>query len=399
MNGIKKIHRPSRLQAYVFFFISLLIAVFIAVWMLFINKGTLLVEGPVPFTIKVASKEKKCEFPPCALILTPHSYGVRFKKEGFFDDVQNVTLQRGKQTKITADFKLIPTIQEKGDIVLPFSTAPLRPPFLGMQKFENFPKNAKNALFSHSAHKALMTLGKELYIYDVKDRAVSEINLSLENTPAWAGDEIVFLERKDSKHFLRLWKNKKGVDIVSFERQFKNPFLLGAPKGDLVLIVDEADDGFAYYFVDIAKKTRKRLNINPKAQVSKWVGDYVIFENKTDEEKEIFAIHGSTFEKISLPAADAENIIELQPLVFVFTSDEKLDAESVRIGPAISEMIEAINTSLFITEYNLSDQTAHTLVTIPVEGKETIHRLTTDLNAKKLYFTKKNRLFEVILSS
>ena len=135
------------------------------------------------------------------------------------------------EEKITADFKFIPTYKELGEIVLPVSDAPLRPPFLERKKFENFPKDVKQTKFSQSGDLALITLGKELYIYYVADRAVDTIDLKPETAADWLGDKIIYLEESEQKHLLKLRDGKENKLLASFERPLKNPTLFGSPDG------------------------------------------------------------------------------------------------------------------------------------------------------------------------
>lgn len=404
-NCMPQIHKPSRTQSLIFFFFTVALAIGILLWSLVLNKGTLLVEGEFPLRVQAGSNDIACNSAPCILKLKPSTYNVTIRKEGFFDDVKTVKIARFSEVKIFPNLRFIPFVREVGDIILPVPNAPLRSPFLGVSKLENWPSNAKEATFSASGAHALLTLGREVYLYSVKEKSLKKTPVPLDTKAAWAGENIVFLEKKDAEHVLKYWL-KKGdtAEVVSFERPFSKSTLFGDVKDTYVLIMDTANNKYTYYLVDLAKQSRKRLAVSEEARAVKWAAGLVIFEDG----KRIFAVNPETLEKIELPAADVSNVIEMRHLVLLFLSTEKQDRSGSIGNVSIEEAIEEAKqqtvkteqpTSLFITELdrNIDKHEYKTIATIPVKHGEEIRRFTSDTDKKRLYFEKGGKLFEVVL--
>lgn len=400
---LKQIHRPSRATAIAFFLFSLAVAAFVIVWVFFLNKGTLLVEGDAPFRMSMTGHQKECTSSPCILKLAPRTYSVSIQKEGFYEDVQTAEIVRWEETKLAAHFQFIPVLREIGELILPFPNAPLRPPFIGNKKFENFPKDVKEAEFSGSGNQAILLLGKEIYLYDVTERSVTETNFLSVHSPAWVSENIAYLGESESKHILKIWKDGKSEPIVTFERPFKNPKLLGATSK--ALIIDESNGNFSYYLVDLTKKSRKRLEISNGARSAKWVGEYIVFSEGESADQKIFAVHAETGKQIPLPAVDTKNVIEMKPGVLLFFSKEKQGSGESKLGPSISEALEItslstagqIPTAWYLTKFDMESGASQTLASVPLKENQAVHQLTIDPDGEKLYFAQNQRLFEIIL--
>lgn len=401
-----EVHKPSRKQAVLFFLFTLALAGGIIAWLFILNKGSLTIESGFPLHVSAGVEDADCAGPPCALKLTPGSYTVIIRKAGFFDDTETVHVVRGQETKITPHFQFIPVVREVGELVLPTPNAPLQPPFLGTQKLENFPKNVKDSVFSASGNNALLTIGKELYVYDVTKHEVSGINLAPDMRPVWAGEDLYFLENAGDKQVLKRLKNGKTEVIVSFDRPFVNPTLLGDFTGKKVLIMDETSAGFAYYLVDIERASRKRLEVSPSAKNAKWTLHHIIFEYA----EKVFAIDADTLAETPLSALDTGNVNETSAGVFVFVAAEQQDLGRAKFGPSIDEVLKETeqavkittgtttsSTSLFVTEFHPKDNSFRTLATVILKADEEIHRLTTGSDGTKIYFEKAGRLFVIDL--
>lgn len=400
-------HKPSRKQAILFFIFTLILAIGVIAWIFFINKGTLVIDGSAPFRIKIGTEEIFCASAPCSLKLAPRSYGIVLSKKGFYDDVKNARINFWGEEKIMADFKFIPTYQELGEIILPVISAPLRPPFLGQKKFEGFPKNVKQTKFSQDGNLALITLGKELYVYYVADKVVDKTDLKPEMQADWLGDKIIFLEEFEQKHLLKLRDGKENKLLASFERPLKNPALLGSPDGNKVLLSESDGGKYSYYIVDTEKRSRKRLEISSGARNPKWTGNYMIFEEEEVGAKKVFAVNAEDFKQINLGAESSENTIEIRKGVFIFISGAKRDSETADLGPSISEALEQAAketssivkkiSSWFVTKFDTLTGKSKMLVEIPAKEGKILDRLTADLNGKKLYLDLGGELMEIVL--
>lgn len=407
LQQIQQIHRPSRKGAIAFFFLALAVAAFIVVWVFFINKGTLMVEGEAHFSVSVGNKEVACTDSPCSIKLSPRSYGVTIKKDGFYENSQTAEIKRSQETKITAYFQFIPVLREVGEFMLPFPSTPLRTPFIGLKRFENFPKDAKEAQFSPSGNKALLLLGKEIYLYDVTRHSIAETNFREIHSPTWATEDIAYIEEVESKHVLKIWKNGASETVVTFERPFKNPKLFGSADSGKVLIVDITDKNALYYLVDISKKSRRRLDAAENWRKPVLAGDYIIFEKGEGDSKEVFVLDAASLEKTTIPALESENVLARDPNVFVFFSREAMSSAESKLGPSISEVIETakketlalgeLPSNAYLVEFDIKTNKGKTLVAIPVKAGKIPKKLTFDPSEKKIFFELEERLFEVIL--
>ncbi|GEM_PF-5587973 len=397
-----EIHKPSKKQAVLFFLFSLALAAGVVAWTFFLNQGTLVVEGDAPFRVKAAGKQWTCENSPCSMKLAPGGHTVTLEKEGFYDDTKSAIIQRWRETKLAASFQFIPTVKEVGELVLPFASAPLKTPFIGTKKFENFPKDVRDASFSDSGNFAILKLGKERYVYDTREHTVSELEIPLDAPAAWLGDKIVFLETSSKQILFVMEPGKQPGATVSFMRPLGKPTLIGAPTGNKVLIRD--DDAHVFYLIDTEKLSRDRIEtLGQGAAVARWTGEYFI----ASDSGKIVAVNGATLEKIELRASDPENIIEMQPGILIFLSSTKQDSGKSNLNQTLEEALEIakketvseqpVALSFFLTELNTQNSTAKTLAEIPMQPGEEIHRLTLDSTGGKIFFTKKNKLFEILL--
>lgn len=361
-----QIHRPTRGRAVAFFFFTLLLAVFVAAWMLFINRGTLAVEGAFPLEVSAGKQEKICLSQPCIFKLAPNTYAVTIKKPEYFDDVQQVKIRRFEETKITANFVYIPVIREADEQAVPLKKTD-----------EDFPQQLKKM------------------------------------APSRAYGTVIFLEAGENGHILKTWdaESKKGVPVVSFERPFKNFRLAGSPSAARALITDTEEDGTVHYLVDLEKKSRQRLALSRNISAAKWAGALMIFEEKLENgEHRFFAMNSETLVKIPLPSEDFENIIEARPGVLAFFSRKKMDTDGGIFGQTISEAVEIAKEetaaalskttkpmTLFLTEFDTVKSSYKSLVSHEFQENERPAQLTVDNVAKRFYFTKNNRVMEVVL--
>lgn len=393
-------------QKYLIFFLTLAAAAAVLAWQFYINKGTLKITGSPPFTITVAGSMKKCADIPCSWRISPGEYTIIIRKEGFIDDIQTVKVQRWRTQTAKAELIFIPVVREAGDASQIMEFAPLRPPFLN-SRLENFPKNAKNAVFSASGELALVTVGKELFGYDSRARATYNLPVQLSMHPAFLGEDIIFLEETDAGHTLKFLKNgaksiKDAGALAVFPKKFANPELFGSYGGKFALINDVAAKQ-SLYLVDAAKKTRTKLPIAGTASKIKMAASHFFFETAGEKGAEIFAFNMETREQIPLPAVSIKNLSEFAPGGFLFAASENQRSHE-GIGKAISEIAapgaQTIqNTNRFITLFDTQTKSYRTLVKIELKQDEEISRLTADPGGKKIYFVKGEKLFEIALGS
>lgn len=404
-----------------FFILSLGIAAGIIVWTFFLNMGTVTVEGTAPFRLDAGNKGKDCIVSPCTLALKPHAYQIAVKKDGFYEDLQNVTIVRGQDVKVKANFIFVATFEKAGDVVLPVADAPLRDPFIGMSKLENFPSSAIKTQFSASGNRALiLTSGKQYYLYDVAAKTKNTVTLAEENHPAFVGEDITFLLQNETGQSLMLWNNDKPKTAVIFERNFINPELMGSPAGDKVVIKEGKTVGeYSYYLVDIAKKSRKKLDVDPLVSEVKWTKGHILFESNVVGSHTLLALDSNSLAITQIEDVGIGNVIEYSPGIFMILSKNNKDSSTPTLGVSISDMIEeskkelsgtstvvtenteiATASNLYLIKLKAEDGTLQSLLTIPIEAalsSEEVGNFTANMDGKKLYFQVGKALYKIIL--
>lgn len=386
----------------------LLIAAGVLAWTFIFNKGVLIVEGMPPFNIKVGERNLLCNAQSCELKLGPQKYNAVISKEGFFDDIEPVEIKIGGKTKLAARFKLIPALREIGDMVLPVQSAPLRPPFLGAARLENFPRNPKAALFSASGNIAMVTLGKEIYLYDVQKKSLDKIGVDPNAGPVFAGENIYFLDKTDSREILKEWDSaEKSEEVVSFARPFKNSSLIGGAPANRILLEDKAGSSTIFYLIDAEKKSRKRIYLDGNPEKAKLLSAGVAFEINGGDEKNVVIVNYETLAQMSLPAVNTDNLTEKSSGTLLFLSATRLDPNHAKLGYSISEILNEAQkenfdlkktaTALFLTEFNPASGKYSTILDIPADESDSLLNLTLSEDGKKVYFVKSKKLFEVLL--
>lgn len=399
-------HKPTKKQAVTFFLFTLLLVVFVFLWVFVINQGKLAVNGPAPFEMKIGSIKKKCASSPCSVKLRPREHVVVLSKEGYFEKTVPVKIFRGKETALTVDFKFVPKLIEKGDLVLPFDSAPLKPPYIGLLKLPNTPKG-NDMLFSPSGKLILISIGREFFIYNFGTGETQNSDL-LDVSAAWAGENIVYLQTVETKQVLKILKDGKSSQIVEFDRPFKSPEIIGDSSGKNVLIVENAGIDSTFYLIDLENKTRKKLEVPKTAMNAKFASGHLIYDNGDVKNKKVFALNLKSLETVTVPAIDGSGVVELNGSSVIFVSTEKRQQGQPVLGITISEAIEeAKNETLtprpkkeasnYIIEYDFSTKEINTLADVAMKEGETIKRLTLSLENNRLFFEKGGKVFEILL--
>ncbi|MFA6520991.1 MAG: hypothetical protein WCT53_01230 [Candidatus Gracilibacteria bacterium] len=399
-------HKPTRKQGIMFFLFTLLLVIFIFLWVFFINQGWLVVSGPAPFDINVGGSEKTCTASPCSIKLVPRKHTVSLSKEGYFEKTVPVDISMRKETKLEASFKFIPKVLEKGEMVLPFESAPLKPPYIGIPKLPNVPKS-DDMLFSPSGKLILVSIGREFFIYNFATGETTNSDL-LDVKAAWAGEDVVYLQTVDTKQALNLIKDGKGVKVVEFDRPFKSPEIIGDSAGNNILIVENSGGDSSFYLIDLGNKTRKKLEIPKNAKNVKFAAGHLIYDDGAVENKKVSALNLKSLETVILPAIDAAGVAELGENSVIFVSKEKRQQGQPVLGVTISEAIaeaqkETVDPqpkkdiSNYVVEYDFSTKEINTLADITLKEGETVKKLTPYLEKDRIFFEKGGKAFEILL--
>lgn len=415
---MNEVHQPSRPGSIIFFLICLALAVGVLLWTFVLNKGKVTVSGAAPFSISVSGQKKVCTVSPCTFTLQPRVHTLEVSKDGYETFSERVTVPRGDTVQVAPTFTFIPKLTDVGEAVVAFPGAPLKSPFVKTATLQNFPKNTRTNVVSPSGAYLLATLGREMYLYEVRTKTLTKTPLSAGQLPTWAGNSIVVLVQEGSEQVLKKWNSNKFEALVSFERPFEKATMMGSPSGEHVLIGEEKDGESSYYLIDTEKKTRQRLSVPSTAKAAAFMSNAIIFEEANEEKivdpnelelqknsgKTIYALTLPSLKKEPIPAVDSATIIESEPGTVVYVSSEKQDRSLGSSGPSITELIEEgtreskveRQSTVYITEMQAAEKT-RTIAEVVVKAGEKIEQLTYDKEAQKFYFKKGGRLFEVAL--
>lgn len=98
--------------------ITVALCVFVFLWIVVLNKGTVTFSAEPSYTITVTGNRIKglrtieCNTNPCMVSLPTGSYSATLTKDGYFDFVADFNVLRGQTLNLTTMFEFIPTVQE-----------------------------------------------------------------------------------------------------------------------------------------------------------------------------------------------------------------------------------------------------------------------------------------------
>jgi len=87
------------------------------VWGNYINKGTVTLAGPAPFTATVfEGSDFSCDSSPCTFELKAGNYNLILEKDGFKSYLQEITVLRGQENNFNISFSKVPQLTEIEDL-------------------------------------------------------------------------------------------------------------------------------------------------------------------------------------------------------------------------------------------------------------------------------------------
>lgn len=385
-------HTPSRKQAVIFLIIALLIAAGVAIWEVFLNRATLVLKAPAPFTAIVGSTTVACTVSPCTVELKPKNYTVLFKRSGYFDVEQKITLQRFKENTLEVEFSLIPQLRMSAkqlSSLFPLSSLKTAP-----EAYSKIPQTGAKIAFNATAEEAIIATQKNLFHYDSATQKVSEVTISVGTPFAWTGNTLIFLAFDDKNtHTLYAYGEEEDSALLYFERPLKESILFTNSSGSHALIGDKIAEGYAYYLINLKTRSRKRIPV-PAHTIFESINDaFVIFSEETNpgiNEYHAYPFDGD--ESIILPQAISGTTAMSDANHLLYFTAEKSDAHgdatNISIEDAISQFtleigekgIESIvdgekkisATSVYLTELSLKTKETKTLLSISLSKNQKI---------------------------
>lgn len=283
----------------------------ISLWMFVINKGTLEVQGPSPFRIKLSKgPEFFCEISPCAIKLFPHDYDLFFEKEGFYREMKRLNVSRWKKTTLKLEPTFIPILKK---ISTNEKTAQTSQNALN-QDSEKEPRQSNQQTTQENANDSLMSRKGEPRLP--------------ENIAAIQGKSkniFFYLEQKKSNSAQLLIKMDREKDSAETLAVFPNTIISAklflSHDENVVVVVDMEEDIGKMYVVDIQQKTRKRL-LDRKGIDSVRVSPskrFIVFVAgiEGDTSVYLFDVKNENEEKLAIPPSELEKFIWMPSDTFV----------------------------------------------------------------------------------
>lgn len=194
---------PPRIRALFFLIITIIVAAGVVFWMLFGDRGYLIIENDVPDSILgVLPNQQVCIQTPCRLSLPAGNYSLVFEKEGRYSISREIRINLFQENKIELHFEKKPALTYAGTLqdwsLRPDQAAPvyrdnldetsivsrLKKNILNLSGFANI----QSAYYSPTGSGAIL-FGKETtsIILDTGGREISEL-IDRQNPPAWDDD-------------------------------------------------------------------------------------------------------------------------------------------------------------------------------------------------------------------
>jgi len=396
----------TRRQAGIIFFIfTVVVSVFLFVWMVFINRGTLIMHGEPLYFLEVPGVgEKLCEDENCKMSIAPGEYAVTVSKRGYYDETLDIEIKRWQEAEFSVAFQYIPNIVESNAKV----------PYVFPEGYEEFLTETDSINLSafSETQKDLTDLpaspkavsfspnGSYLYIearnqtvFDLKNDTEQEVDIPEDVEPFWSPDEKKFvyldINKENQKQTLYQFDVKKNKDeiVTAFLRDFEEYKVYFANDSNKLIVVDLESSPNEVFLVDLNEKSKQVLFVVPGFQELKWSksGNYFVYSNVVgstfstnlydlpgDESSPVFVNFDldkvdftSNDDLIFISNASAEEPIEVEEVSIGFeealdlfdevlseeeaATPEEEEAEEVEVAPA--EPVYFINFDRENTEY------------------------------------------------
>lgn len=279
-------------------------AVFYAVWIIFFNKGQVIVEGVPPFNVSFSGSSYTCLEQQCLYKLNAREYSYTISKEGYFDQAGYVDVVRGKSVIISYEevFEAKPlTGVDYPMLSLPVGYSKFEERLMDISLFHllqdgyqlsRMPKKNNDIIFSPSGGGAILFEDGAVSYYDTESFEINEIEVLKDAySIAWNADEnavysIIFDEASKKDALVRFNLEDESLEKdVYFLRNVDEYSLSVSPDERYIILVDTTSNINTLYVVDREEKTRTNVFEGYAVQEGKWSrdGNYYIFSGKADE--------------------------------------------------------------------------------------------------------------------
>lgn len=406
-----------RSRAYLLLGIILIFCAAIILWVFVINRGTLLINGPVPYDLNiVGAPSAHCQENPCSLRLFPNTYQITFKKTGYYDQIQTLEVRRFQETAFNLQFKLIPAIK-------PFTTyQPITFPGRPFQfstnsgsltlaksfqsNFGKIPFQIQNIVISKSFKQALIETSSNLYLSDLKNGIVTKLPLPNVLNPIWLPDEsgFVYLKKEPQERYQGLYlysfQDAKPEIIAYFNKEITDSVIAVAHNQREIAIADIADS--ALYLINRPQKVRRGLDVKLKISSIIWSQNdqWLLLQGTA---KQNYPLYFFNIESRKL----IETNINVPPHLVAFRNSESVilvlpDSSGLTLGSSddiqtIIRLERQAQAGLSFFEYQIPNRTLETITNSTSDFIINPERIEVGESGKNIFFLQEGKVFEIKL--
>jgi WD40 repeat protein len=260
-------------------------------FLLFLNRGKLIVIGKAPYTVEIPNvKTVTCVNDRCELSLIPKTYEVSIVKDGYTDQKLTVKIPLAGESINQLDFTFIPSVSivaDSSQIMSAASAVPYQKAFSNIQlqnwptkplNFGELPTTFKSFKISPDATTALLDNSKNIILYNFSTQKSQLLNIT-------SGQNVFYdqqaknllyidLDPKTSRQtlFLRPLNNlDQPQPITTFPRSFKNYQLFPSSDNQKILLLDPTLN--TIYLIDSQQKTRTSLYSQQNITSLQWLAE------------------------------------------------------------------------------------------------------------------------------
>lgn len=377
----------SQRKALMFFIFTIFLAVFIAIWGLFLNNGSIVFKSSPPFTITIAGGESKvCNEEDCQINLAPGNYSVVLEKQGHYKIAKEITLQRWQQLQEEVKFVEIPFVEEIGSFLNTNSEAlstVLNTDFLNLQSIDFKPsfelENIKQITLSPNAKFYISEdADEDSALYSIDEQEI-ETNQTISNF-AWTNNDILyFLDRDRSNGQFSLFKYNPFTDVkevvTTFPRNNSEFKIFNSTDLDKLLVTETSEEESIWYLVDLKEKSKaeiltttpvKTLNISPNFMYAT--------ATLIDDSRTLVDLKTKSVKKIQNGVTSNRETFLDQNNLLIFTSINDLSAANITeenlLEESLNGLLDVVGSTEnlnFLYKYNISENSYEALLETEID--------------------------------
>ncbi|MBD3156797.1 hypothetical protein GF369_03130 [Candidatus Peregrinibacteria bacterium] len=291
----------NRLMGMIILVAMAFVGVVYAAWVLFFNKGQVLVEGVPPFTIQFNGQAEQCLEDQCVYDMAAKRYSYVISKDGYFDQKGTIEVKRGKQVMISYEA----TFEAKTLLAVDYPLPSLPAGYANYQDALNelslfhliqdeyqllrLPKKIRDIVFAPSGTQAIVLEEEAALYYDTQTYEQTDYDMLADAyTVEWNDAEnalyaIVFDDVSKKDALVRMSLSDETVEKeVYFLRDIDTYDLSVSPDERYVMLVDTTSPIHIVYIIDREEMTRNNIFEGHAVHAGLWSrnGRYVVFEGR-----------------------------------------------------------------------------------------------------------------------